>query len=745
MDAMRDAYTASELVQMLEISERSILRRAAREQWQSRKRLGRGGGHEWLVESMPAATRFSIASAVADVAVVEAAAVLAARTAPIYKDGKAVFANSVNTVNTPERQSESRQNTRLQARIDARAQSRAWAVQAAKNFVAHAALARSTGYDLFVAQYNTHTIDAPDWVRDALPSLSRASLHNWERALATQGSCAARYGQARLGCGVIEATPGMAALIAAQIIHTRNITAEEILQSIECEYAGETLPSMRTIQRFLREYRDKNALTLLKMHNPDRYKSQHQAAAGSRSEDVTFINERWEMDSSPADIILSDGIRYTLLGCIDIYTRRAKLHIEKTSNSQGICTLLRRSIVDFGVPHTILMDNGSDYTSIQVVTALKNLEVEGKNCVIFSPEQKPHIERIFGTFARSLKRLPGFVGHSVADRQAIRSEQSFAQRLSRKNGKNITIEVPMTFDEFQSYCDHYCENVYGERIHSALKCSPNDRAATAAGTVRRVENERALDVLLLPLGGTRVVRKGMIKVNGASYKAPALGLHEGQEVSLRRHDDAGYVYVFTLDGNFVCIAQDPDMTGASTRDLALATTHVQKAALTEAVKDAKATVKAIKPQRLVQAIRAHQETKAQQARMQREAAHAPLPEYSHTTPALDQAAIAALAGRHTGPAPMSADEAAARKQMEEDWYLDNIPKVEARGPEDLTSREAFVTYKMLMGNQDAGIALTKAQVKWLMGYQSTTHCAVHIEMFKDFGEALLEGIMPYAI
>ena len=62
---MKDAYTTQELMQMAEIASRSsVIRRARREGWQSRPRAGRGGGHEWLVSSMPEKTRLTLAARV---------------------------------------------------------------------------------------------------------------------------------------------------------------------------------------------------------------------------------------------------------------------------------------------------------------------------------------------------------------------------------------------------------------------------------------------------------------------------------------------------------------------------------------------------------------------------------------------------------------------------------------------------------------------------------------------------------
>lgn len=65
--AVKDAYSTKELTPLLGYkNERNVILRAAREGWQSRPRPGRGGGKEWLVASMPEATRIQLAKAVAE-------------------------------------------------------------------------------------------------------------------------------------------------------------------------------------------------------------------------------------------------------------------------------------------------------------------------------------------------------------------------------------------------------------------------------------------------------------------------------------------------------------------------------------------------------------------------------------------------------------------------------------------------------------------------------------------------------
>ena len=72
--ALKEAYTALELASLLACAVQSANRTAKRENWQSRKHSGRGGGKEWLVVSMSEATQDAIRKAEERKAIEEEAA-----------------------------------------------------------------------------------------------------------------------------------------------------------------------------------------------------------------------------------------------------------------------------------------------------------------------------------------------------------------------------------------------------------------------------------------------------------------------------------------------------------------------------------------------------------------------------------------------------------------------------------------------------------------------------------------------
>ena len=89
-------------------------------------------------------------------------------------------------------------------------------------------------------------------------------------------------------------------------------------------------------------------------NNPDEWRSKYQAAIGNASQHITRLNQVWEIDSTPTDIMLSDGKRHNIVGIIDVYSRRAIMHISRTSTSEAVAACLRQALLTWGVPEVLV-------------------------------------------------------------------------------------------------------------------------------------------------------------------------------------------------------------------------------------------------------------------------------------------------------------------------------------------------------------------------------------------------------
>ena len=111
-------------------------------------------------------------------------------------------------------------------------------------------------------------------------------------------------------------------------------------------------------------------------------------------------------------------------------------------------------------------------------------------------------------------------------------------------------------------------------------------AAIRPDQIRRIRDESALHILLLPLApgsaGWRVVGKKGVRAAGMTYNAPELGGLEGKMVQIRLDEnEVGVAYLFGEDGKFVCRAFDHDVLGVKAREVAMLRKRKQKAIMQE--------------------------------------------------------------------------------------------------------------------------------------------------------------------
>jgi hypothetical protein len=409
--------------------------------------------------------------------------------------------------------------------------------------------------------------------------------------------------------------------------------------ALQIEFTGAKVPSKDTVWRWSNYWKETNKRLFLLITNPDAYRNKYTVAFGSASADVVRLNQRWEADSTPADVMCSDG-RYCIIGIIDVWSRRMKLLVSPTSKASAVAALLRRCIIAWGMCEEFKTDNGADYVSIAIERLLTNLEIEHTLCAPFTPQQKPHIERALGTFSHGiLEFLPGYIGHSVADRKQIEARKSFANRFGKKGE---TVQVAMTSAELQEFCDEWTDNIYGMNVHSTLGMSPSAKARTWTEPVKRVSDERVLDLLLFtaPAGeGFRTVSTKGIEVTFYGVKfiyiAAELGAHIGARV-LPMIDPTcmGTAVIYDADGNFLCVATDAHFKGISQQDVADEAKAINKEVMASAKKAASKIAKEAKTRSIADNIR--QNRKEQQAKI------AELPKQSdeYATAAMDQMNIA---------------------------------------------------------------------------------------------------------
>lgn len=343
------------------------------------------------------------------------------------------------------------------------------------------------------------------------------------------------------------------------------------------------VPTSSTISRFMASWKSENVVLYEFALNPTKAVGKYRSAFGSMDEAVVRVNQLWEFDATPADVITRDGKRWTVSALMDIYSRRVVVVLGESSSSYLVSRVFREGIKKFGVPLTVRTDNGADYTSNHFDYICSKLRVNHELTPPFQGYKKPFIERFFGTLSRGLfKYLHGYVGANVAEKMQIVDRKTFEQKLQsiekwkarhkngdefakkwslKKENRGLDIEVPLTKDELMGEIEKWI-NVYENEFHSGIKTTPMMKFSECSEPIEMISNERVLDVLM---GETkeRVVQKKGIFVDGHNYVANELWEYVGRSVLLYMDDDLSYVYVYSSNYEYICRAECPEMLGIS--------------------------------------------------------------------------------------------------------------------------------------------------------------------------------------
>ncbi|CAA0097784.1 Uncharacterised protein [BD1-7 clade bacterium] len=647
---MKEWFTAQELTQYngLPGTVAGMLKKASNENWRAQKKA-HGKGNEYHIDSLPAAAQKAIRISQAKQAATQV------KQTPT---GNAL--QEQDTATQRQREQSLARYQQLRPTQKKSVDAKLALIEAVREFHQASGLTKTTAYTEFADLYRSNQIHVEPWIRQAEPTCSKPTLYRWEKKLNEQGidALAGDKGKGRRGTGTIDNQPELNEYILGMIVDKPHIKMATLNKALQAHFANTqtSLVSIATLERWVNKWKADNLALYTSLINPDQWKNKYMDAQGSASEDVISLNQRWEFDSTPADLMLKDG-RHSILGVIDIYSRRTLFIVMPTSDSKGVAKVIRKAILAWGVPETAKTDNGADYKSKWIRHVFNALDVKQEFCPPFQGWKKPHIERVFRTFAHDIAEiLPGFIGHNVAERKAIEAQKSFSERLFQKDQ---LIEVGIESNELQAFCNDWLEYEYHPREHQSLKCSPNEKAATYTGHIRTVSDERLLDVLLSEPAGNRTIKKTGISLNGGTYIHPQLAAHTGQQVNVfYDEDDIGRIYVHDLNGNYLCTAEDPTITGVSRTEVAQKAKTIQKEAIEEERKRLKKAARKVTKRDVAQQILQH---RADQERKEK-VHHFPRPQTQHQSSGLN-AAQQALQTRNPPTQPHGIDTQKAKEEI----------------------------------------------------------------------------------
>jgi transposase InsO family protein len=696
------------LAELLDISERAVHKRAKSGGWpRIYRRVNGGPSHVYMVSGLPDEVR-TVLTGRLGVALAGPAAQAG------YTRGKALAAEAAAADEARRLAKEAglAAYERLPKERQAEADARREILRARDAFLQATDLPKKQGTLLFIREHKAGAIQLADWVQQACGALSWASLYRWERAFTESGLAGLANGY----CATRESCipEHMRDFIKGLLCERPHLGISAVRQAIEARFDGQQIPSTSALRRYVTRWRSENKSLLLYCTHFDKWRDLRMLAMGDASETVTRLNQVWEFDSTPGDVMLKDG-RHCLIGVIDVYSRRAKLHVTPTSRATAVAAVTRRALLDWGVPEVAKTDNGSDYVSAHMVRVFESLEIEQLLCRPFHPEDKPHIERFFKTLLHGLfEFLSGYIGHSVAERKAIEDRRSFAQRIMRQG--EDPVDIAMTAEELQRICDRWCDAVYHQNVHGSLNGkTPAQMAREWRLPVRRIGDERALDILLSEAPdkeGTRVIGKEGIQVDRGTFIAAELGPHVGKTVFVLLDAlDYGSIYVFLInaDGSkeFLCRAVDPARTGHDRAEIAAHGKAVQDRVMREGRKELKRLAKEAELTSIDEEILCYRER-------QRANIHEfPGRSETYTTPAMQEAARAVENVRRVelGPCPI------AISTEEETAAAELIDMAQARRDSRPLPATAQEKYEQIGEDLRRGMDVSDADLAWMKRYE----------------------------
>jgi len=730
---MKQWWTLQELSKRLPETRQGLMARAARENWRDTKRLdgeplarrraGRGGGFEFHI---------SLLSVTAQAVLVDAPVASQDETIP---------------------------DLEIETATDARTRDARLAVLAlATKFHATTGLGLKEADRAFAQAYSSGALVIDAAVRAVIPTVSRPTLCRWRAAVrAGDGAkIASRQGRTKGSSPLMTVNDGaVATYIGALLIKNPFYTAIHIRDAVEAKFgatldldgAALPLPSARTFCRFVTDFRATNKVALTKIQDPDAFKSRHRIAGLSRHAHVERLNQTWQIDASPLDMLCLDG-RNSVYVLVDVFSRRIMTYVSRTPRAHAVKLLMRKAILAWGVPELVETDNGSDFTAKAVQAFMASTGIDVHRCDAYSPEQKGIVERGIGTMHRYIgTMMPGFIGHSVADRKQIEARRSFAARLGCDDAKAFAVEL--TSIEAADYLDRWAADHYANREHTGLGkdaagkgITPFAKAASFAGRVRRIESERALDVLLMEIadgGGVRTVGKQGIRVEGGFFIAPTIMV--GEKVLVRLDPaDLGKAYCFTADGAaFLGEAINPELLGIDRASAVAMARRQQAKILDDSMAEAKAAARKIKPRDVIDDVLRMAAAKAGKL------VEFPRGSDSHETPQLT-AASNALAPRSHAPAEIPAElqEQHSKAVAEFQARIAFAETETAKPTADIIPMDSdesrFVRAVDLEARIAGGEIIPAALKRWLDGYQETAEYQARRSMLDDYGEIWFAGV-----
>ena len=289
-----------------------------------------------------------------------------------------------------------------------------------------------------------------------------------------------RKGGTKLVADDVEAI--ISSVIEGTYLTDQKLRAKEVCDAVitKCKAAGVVPPHANTVRNRL------NALpkpvVLRRRGRRDKARDVYQALQG------TFPGADYplsivQIDHSKSDLIVVDEVHRKPIGrpwltlAIDVYSRMVVgyyLSLEPpNANATGLCLstgilpkakLLNRLDVEgewpvWGFMKVVHCDNAKEFRGKMLARACENYNIDLHLRPVRVPHYGGHIERMMGTVANELSKLPGATFNSPEKRKGYDSDK----------------RAVFTLAEYERYLVDFIVNVYHQRVHRGIGMSPVKR------------------------------------------------------------------------------------------------------------------------------------------------------------------------------------------------------------------------------------------------------------------------------
>ncbi len=353
-------------------------------------------------------------------------------------------------------------------------------------------------------------------------------------------------------------------LIANLVLRDSQLTTTQIHQHLRTIKAGQKVPSIYQIRRFIRK-EIPHAAKLLARKGTKAY----EAEMPYIMRDYTTVE--------PGEIFCSDhtqldvAIRHPQNGkpffpwmtlTYDVRSRKiVSWWIDEKPCGRTIAASLRQALLYYSPPKTFMCDNGRDYSSRYLAGGqwryrrhkvaldgetqgvLTSLGIRIHFTLPYRGRSKP-VERVFKRIKEEMIRLlPGYRGGNLSERpEGLTKALKHTDKL-------------LSLQDLRDNMGHYI-NFYNNSPHQghAMDGRTPDQVFDAEGRQQYLVSPNTLTLLMMPAQSRLVYRNG-IQFMGGWYYSVSLEPLRRERVQIRYdHQDLGRIAVFDTRGAFICWA-----------------------------------------------------------------------------------------------------------------------------------------------------------------------------------------------